>query len=269
MPWRGMMPRTLRASGTARTVALARELQAAGIESRQVVHALTISELGDSTIVLCFGNRIEADLNARVLAVFGQLAAAALPGIVDLVPAYSTLTVFFDPDVRDARSLGAVLRRIVEETRLPPAPLRRIELPVCYEGEYAVDLEAVCEHSGLRREEVVQRHRQVDYRVCFIGFAPGFPYLSGLDAALHMPRRATARLAVPAGSVAIGGAQTGVYPGVTPGGWHIIGRTPLELFDPAREPMCLLRAGDSLRFVPIAAADFVRLRKSKSAAYNP
>ncbi|MBK7170519.1 MAG: 5-oxoprolinase subunit PxpB [Gammaproteobacteria bacterium] len=221
---------------------------------------MNISALGDSALLLCFGNRIEADINAQVLAVYARLAGANWPGIVDLVPAYSTLAVFFDPDVLDPGSLGEQLRAIVEETPPSSATARLVELPVCYEGEYAVDLEAVRAHTGLTNEELVRCHRQVDYRVCFIGFAPGFPYLAGLDAALHMPRRATPRFAVPAGSVAIGGAQTGVYPGATPGGWHIIGRTPLALFDPAREPMCLLRAGDSLRFVPISAAEFARLQ---------
>ena len=120
-------------------------------------------------------------------------------------------------------------------------------------------MRAVCAHSGLEAAEVIHRHSAVTYRVHFLGFTPGFPYLGGLDPALVTPRRATPRLRVPSGSVAIGGAQTGVYPQAAPGGWHIIGRTPLSLFDAGRDPVCLLRAGDSLRFVPIDAPAFARL----------
>jgi KipI family sensor histidine kinase inhibitor len=130
---------------------------------------------------------------------------------------------------------------------------------VCYGGESGPDLDAVAEHAGLSRDDVIARHAAAEYTVAMLGFAPGFPYLLGLDRALQVPRRPSPRTRVPAGSVAIGGAQTGIYPRELPGGWHLIGRTPLVLFDPAREPPCLLAPGDRVRFREIEAGEFARL----------
>ena len=130
---------------------------------------------------------------------------------------------------------------------------------MCYGGEYGPDLEAVAVHAGLSPDAVVARHAAGDYSVAMLGFAPGFPYLLGLDPALHAPRRTDPRTRVPAGSVAIGGAQTGIYPRELPGGWNLIGRTPLPLFDPRREPPALLAAGDRVRFRAIDVDGFARL----------
>jgi KipI family sensor histidine kinase inhibitor len=134
-----------------------------------------------------------------------------------------------------------------------------VEIPVCYGGECGPDIAAVAEHAGLLRDAVIARHTAAEYTVAMLGFAPGFPYLLGLDPSLQMPRRATPRTRVPAGSVAIGGAQTGIYPRELPGGWHLIGRTPLVLFDPQRELPCLLAPGDRVRFHAIEADEFGRL----------
>jgi KipI family sensor histidine kinase inhibitor len=136
---------------------------------------------------------------------------------------------------------------------------RLIEIPVCYGGEYGPDLDAVAKRAGLAPDEIVARHTAAEYAVAMIGFAPGFPYLLGLDPALATPRRTDPRTRVPAGSVAIGGAQTGIYPRELPGGWQLIGRTPLVLFDPRREPPCLLAPGDGLRFRAIRADEFEKL----------
>ncbi|MGH8111030.1 MAG: 5-oxoprolinase subunit PxpB [Rhodanobacteraceae bacterium] len=135
---------------------------------------------------------------------------------------------------------------------------RPIEIPVCYGGESGPDLEAVARHAEIDPDQVVARHVAIEYTVAMLGFAPGFPYLLGLDAALHVPRRANPRTRVPAGSVAIGGAQTGIYPGELPGGWNLIGQTPLVLFDPQREPPCLLAPGDRVRFRAVGADEFRR-----------
>ena len=169
--------------------------------------------------------------------------AAAPPGVRDVVPAFRTVLVTVDhPDrlaaVRDL--LGSLT-----PGALPPAAGRLVELPVVYDGE---DLEEVARLTGLTPEQVVQRHTAVEYEVAFLGFAPGFPYLVGLDPALHVPRRATPRTRVPAGAVGLAGAQTGVYPQATPGGWQLVGRTDAVLFDAARTPPALLAAGDRLRF---------------------
>ncbi|MDE2055050.1 MAG: 5-oxoprolinase subunit PxpB, partial [Xanthomonadaceae bacterium] len=141
----------------------------------------------------------------------------------------------------------------------PPAGPNFVEIPLCYGGEYGPDLDAVAVHARLPRGDVIARHTATEYAVAMLGFAPGFPYLLGLDPALQVPRRTTPRTRVPAGSVAIGGAQTGIYPRELPGGWHLIGRTPLALFDPAREPPCLLAPGDRVRFRAIEADEFARL----------
>jgi KipI family sensor histidine kinase inhibitor len=175
-----------------------------------------------------------------------RLAAAArgLPGVVDVVPGYRTVLVVVDGDV------GPVTAAL---PGLPlgdaaAAPGRRVELPVVYDGE---DLHEVARLTGLDVEEVVARHTAPEYLVAFLGFVPGFPYLLGLDPALHVPRRATPRTRVPAGSVGLAGDQTGVYPVATPGGWQLLGRTDAVLFDAAREPPALLSAGDRLRFVAV------------------
>ena len=175
-----------------------------------------------------------------------RLAAAArtLPGVVDVVPGYRTVLVV----VEDPAGLDAV-RTALPALPLPPAEEsagRLVELPVVYDGE---DLEEVARLTGLSRAEVVRRHTVPEYLVAFLGFAPGFPYLVGLDPALHVPRRATPRTSVPAGSVGLAGDQTGVYPRATPGGWQLLGRTDAVLFDAAREPPALLAPGDRLRFV--------------------
>lgn len=220
-----------------------------------------IESLGEAALVLRFGNAIDEALNQRVLGAWRALERAAIPGVIESIPAYATLTVCFDPMRHDAVALAARLHSLLHGVCAPdPVEGRRVELPVCYEGEHASDIDELAQHAGLSVAEVRRRHSETEYRVFFLGFSPGFPYLGGLDPALAMPRRDTPRLAVPAGSVAIGGAQTGVYPQRSPGGWRLIGRTPVRLFDPSREPACLLSPGDRLRFVPVTAAEFARLQ---------
>lgn len=220
-----------------------------------------IESLGEAALVLRFGNSIDEAVNRRVLDAWRALRDAAVPGVIESIPAYATLTVCFDPMHHDAAGLAARLRSLLRgNDSLDTVEGRRVELPVCYEGEYAPDIDELARYAGLSIADVVRLHSETEYRVFFLGFAPGFPYLGGLDPALAMPRCDTPRLAVPAGSVAIGGAQTGVYPQRSPGGWRLIGRTPVRLFDPSREPACLLSPGDRLCFVPVTVAEFVRLQ---------
>lgn len=171
--------------------------------------------------------------------------AAELPGVVAVVPGYRTLLVTTDTPrqcaaVREALPLLDL--PVLQEVRR-----RTVEVPVAYDG---ADLGEVARLTGLSETEVVGRHTAAEYLVAFLGFAPGFPYLVGLDPALHVPRRTTPRTSVPAGSVGLAGPQTGIYPQRTPGGWQLIGRTDTVLFDPLRDPPALLAAGDRLRFVP-------------------
>lgn len=189
---------------------------------------------------------VELDDLTTVHAVAAALRAAAPAGLREVVPAYRSVLVAMD----DPGSLDGV-RRLLGEVGVrgvAPGPARTVELPVVYDGP---DLAEVAQRTGLPADEVVRRHTAVDYAVAFLGFAPGFPYLVGLDPALHVPRRATPRTRVPAGSVGLAGEQTGVYPQATPGGWQLIGRTEAVLFDPARTPPALLSAGDRLRFVAV------------------
>ncbi|RPE81382.1 5-oxoprolinase subunit PxpB [Vulcaniibacterium tengchongense] len=216
-----------------------------------------IEALADDAWLLRFGARLDPHLNARVHAVAARLRQAAPEWLRDLVPAFASLGVFFDPAADPARvraELLALADAHAPATRAPEAA-RIVEIPVAYGGDCGPDLEAAAAELGLAPAQLAERHAAGDYVVAMIGFAPGFPYLLGLDPALALPRLATPRTRVAAGSVAIGGAQSGIYPRESPGGWRILGRTPLALFDPAREPPALLQPGDRVRFVAVGAAE--------------
>jgi inhibitor of KinA len=202
----------------------------------------------------------ETSLNA-VLGAVHQLEAAAIPGVTELAPAYTTIGVFFDP-ARSGRfdELKTTIEHALK-TSLQPARRRAggetvIEVPVCYENDFAPDLEEVAQRAGLSSDEVIRRYLDATYRVACVGFTPGFPYLSGLPPELATPRRSTPRKEIPASAVAIGGTQTGIYPRKSPGGWNIIGRTPLRLFDVQRESPALFHAGDQVRFREISRDEF-------------
>ncbi|ECY7949212.1 5-oxoprolinase subunit PxpB, partial [Salmonella enterica subsp. enterica serovar Thompson] len=173
-----------------------------------------------------------------------------MPNVVEAIPGMNNITVILREPQTLALDAIERLQRWWEESEALEPDSRSVEIPVIYGGAGGPDLAAVARHSGLSEKQVVELHASVEYVVWFLGFQPGFPYLGNLPESLHMPRRAEPRLQVPAGSVGIGGAQTGFYPLSTPGGWQLIGLTPLKLFDPMREPPVLLRPGDSVRFVP-------------------
>lgn len=232
--------------------------------SRGAGRDLPIEPLGETALLLRFGEGLDPAINARVHAAAFALRTAHLPGLVDIAPAYATLALHYDPAAwLDAngrhpwRNFEAAVRAVLTA---PPAQEtvepRIVEIPVCYGDDYGPDLDALASHAKLATSGVIARHTAATYTVAMLGFAPGFPYLLGLDPALHMPRRASPRTRVPAGSVAVGGAQTGIYPSELPGGWHLIGRTPAALFDARRDPPSLLMPGDRVRFVAIDAATF-------------
>jgi inhibitor of KinA len=231
---------------------------------------MEIVPLGDSALIIRvvadFARDPEASLNA-VLAALRSLEATAIPGVIELAPAYSTIGVFFDATVvaRAApeqnpsdwlrTKIESVLKiRSAKREKRVKAPL--IEIPVCYAREFALDLDDVARVASLAPAEVIRRHSRAAYRVNCVGFIAGFPFLSGLPSELATPRRAAPRKQVPAGSVAIGGAQTGIYPRNSPGGWNVIGRTPLRLFDVQLEPPTILQAGDRVRFREISRDEF-------------
>jgi KipI family sensor histidine kinase inhibitor len=223
--------------------------------------APTITALGERAFLLQWPERIDAAVNAAVQAAASVLRAAAPAWIEDIVPAYASLAVVFDAEACAAARidpsaaadwLQAQLQSVAADAAIAG---RQVEIPVSYGGDDGPDLDFVAAHLGLTPAEVITRHTAAEYRVAMLGFAPGFPYLLGLDPALAVARRATPRTSVPAGSVGIGGAQTGIYPQASPGGWQLIGRTALRLFDPQRAAPSLLAPGDRVRFVSVATAD--------------
>jgi KipI family sensor histidine kinase inhibitor len=212
---------------------------------------------GEAAFLVELGDEIGEAATDRVLRLATALDAMAMTGIIDRVPGYTTLLVVFDPAAVDPDRLSGTLVRLDRDAvSMPLSPGRLVTIPVAYGGDFGPDLKAVAKHAGLSESDVIERHAGANYRVGCVGFVPGFAYLVGLPSDLQTPRRSTPRSRVPAGSVAIGGAQTGVYPFETPGGWHLIGRTPLRPFDPNRAEPALLQAGDRVRFEPIAPAAF-------------
>ena len=233
---------------------------------------MEIKPLGDSTILVRVTENFERapeEALSAVLAAQAAIKAAQIPGVVEVAPAYTTVAVFYQPsravdggapaenvfDWIDQRIRNALL-----SAKKVEADLERslVQIPVCYESEFGFDLEHVAGHAGIHWKEVVDLHCSVEYRVHCVGFTGGFPFLGGLPRKIATPRRDVPRKEIPAGSVAIGGMQTGIYPIRSPGGWNIIGRTPLPLFDPQKNPPVLLRAGDRVRFRAISREEFDR-----------
>lgn len=207
---------------------------------------------GDSLVILELGTTIDPHQHARVVQLAAALSAAALPGVTDIVPAYGTIGLHFHPLQTDLALLQSTAQRL--EARLDDAPAVMgplHEIPVRYGGEDGPDLGEVAAFAGCTEDVVITRHSQVEYRVYLLGFVPGFAYLGVVDATIAAPRRRVPRERVPAGSVGLAGAQTGVYPRSTPGGWQIIGRTPAALVDPVQSLEARLMPGDRVRFIPV------------------
>ncbi len=234
---------------------------------------MQITPLGDSALIVELGDAITESTHLRVQAAWRALAAEPLPGVSEAVPAYTTITLFYDPAlvVQAGAPADEIVpwlgERVRERLKNPPktakAKSRTVEVPVCYGGDFGPDLGRVAAQAKLFPDDVVKRHAKAEYRVHLIGFAPGFPYLGGLPKELRTPRHAKPRMAVPAGSVGIGGEQTGIYPQATPGGWNLIGRTPLRLFRPENDPPVLLQAGDIVKFRAITPEEFAKLEEAK------
>jgi inhibitor of KinA len=208
-----------------------------------------IRPASDRSLLISFGEEISVPIHRQVLQLTHALEGAV--GILNLHPAFASVLVEFDPRRRSHEDIEQLAReRFASASQRPPEPPRIVEIPVRYGGEAGPDLEDVAAHTGLSPEHVVERFAAAEYLVYFVGFATCFPYLGGMPPELATPRLGAPRKQVPAGSVAIGGAQAGVYPLPSPGGWRLIGRTDLRLFDPAGEPPGLLRMGDHVRFLP-------------------
>lgn len=216
-----------------------------------MAHYPRILPVGDAAFTVEFGDAVDVALNRQVHALDAALRARPISGVIETVPTYRSLLVIYDPQQTKADSLRGALAQFLDmaETRLPPEG-RLVEIPVRYGKAWGPDLADVAAHCGLTPADVIRLHSEPVYTVAMLGFAPGFAYLLGLSRSLATPRLATPRVRVPPGSVGIAGAQTGVYALETPGGWRIIGRATLTMFDPHRDDPFVLHAGDRVRFVP-------------------
>jgi inhibitor of KinA len=215
---------------------------------------------GDRALVVEFGDHIDRALSEEVLRLAASLRADELPGVVETVPTFRSLMVHYDPLVTSRAELEAAIASLIDREPGPRAAATLWRLPVCYEDEFAPDLTEVARLTGLAPGEVVMLHSGVRYHVYMLGFLPGFPYMGDLPAALALPRRADPRVRVPAGSVSIATSLTAIYPYESPGGWHLVGTTPVRLFDIERAPPALLAPGDAVLFEPIDAAAFATIK---------
>jgi len=222
---------------------------------------------GDSALVVEFEARIDAAVNARAIQLADALQAARLPGVLDVVPTFRSVAIYFDPLHTNGDALFA---RVEAEAAKPSTDLdtdrRAVRIPVCYGGEFGPDLSAVAAFSHMDEAEVVATHTARTYRAFMVGFVPGFAYLGIVDDRIAMPRRETPRVRVPVGSVGIAGVQTGIYPMETPGGWQLVGRTPLKPFDPDRAEPFLLKAGDAVQFYAIDRDQFLAIERGDRAS---
>ncbi|MBV8334427.1 MAG: 5-oxoprolinase subunit PxpB [Alphaproteobacteria bacterium] len=217
---------------------------------------------GDRALVVEFGDRVDRALSEAVLQLAASIRSNGLSGVIETVPTFRSLMVYYDPLVTGRDELEPAITRLIDRGPGPRAAGMLWRIPVCYEGEFAPDLADVVQLTGLTASEVVSRHTGMQYHVYMLGFLPGFPYLGDLATELALPRRADPRLRVPAGSVAIATSLTAIYPYESPGGWHLIGTTPIRLFDFKRARPALLTPGDTVIFEPIDAAAFATHKRA-------
>lgn len=236
---------------------------------------VTFSPLGDQAITIQFGTSIDLAVHQKVKQFSSYLDHHPVDWMVEYIPTFTTVTIYYDPmkvwkNSTDPQCLPYewVRKRIAESlnelTSMTPETPRTIEIPVCYGGELGPDLHGVAKHNQLQEQEVINLHLQGDYLVYMIGFAPGFPYIGGMNENISMPRKDEPRQRIPEGSVGIAGKQTGVYSIETPGGWQLIGRTPLRLFRPEESSPSLLQAGDRIVFTSITEEEFYSLKEDPS-----
>ena len=217
---------------------------------------------GDSAIALEFGNAIDPEVCTRARAVRKTIEKARIHGIKELVQTYTSVMVHYDPLLIGYDALLKKLKKVLDSVDLSLGADHKIimDIPVCYGGIYGPDMQTVCEHTGLSEEEVIRLHSEPDYQIYMMGFMPGFVYLGGMNPRLETPRLSSPRPRLEAGSVGIAAKQTGMYPLASPGGWQIIGRTPIKPYDPDREKPILYESGEYLRFVPITPERFEEIR---------
>ncbi|NBI11204.1 5-oxoprolinase subunit PxpB [Colidextribacter sp. OB.20] len=218
--------------------------------------------VGDSAVTVEFSREILPETSQKIRALKEQIASARISGVLETVPAYCSLLVHYDPTVIQYGQLVEQLKKLqtgIVGKAFPPSVV--MELPVCYDERFGPDLEYVARYHGITREEVISLHSSQDYLVYMLGFIAGFPYLGGMDERLATPRLETPRLCIEGGSVGIAGKQTGIYPVSSPGGWRLIGRTPLKLYDPTQEKIALLDAGCYIHFRPVELEEYRAIQR--------
>ena len=227
---------------------------------------MKILPAGDRALVADFGNVISEDVNRKVNALKKVLLAEKVAGVREMIPTYRSLLVEYNPAVISMQALRARIEAADIEGAAAETEKRRVlEIPCCYGGQYGEDLAGLAELTGLSEKEIIDIHAGTEYRVYMLGFLPGFVYLGGMDERIAAPRLNSPRVSIPAGSVGIGGSQTGVYPMASPGGWRLIGMTPVSFYDPKRANPVLCEAGDYIRFVPISPEEYERQKKEGGA----
>lgn len=221
---------------------------------------------GDTSILIAFRQEISPEVNAKIASTVKLLHQQNTPGIVDIIPAFASLLINYNPQVISYRELRKRLEALLKMDMDTESSAKRVyEIPVCYGGEFGPDLQNIADHAGISEEEVIRLHSAPDYLIYMLGFLPGFCYLGGLDERIHTPRLANPRKAIPAGSVGIGGSQTGIYPMESPGGWQLMGKTPVRTYDPEREVPILVNAGEYIHFYPIDRDEFDRIKAEVDA----
>jgi KipI family sensor histidine kinase inhibitor len=230
---------------------------------------MLIAPASDSSLYIRFGGEISLDAHRQVIALFHAILQLHDARIRNLHPAYASLLIDFDPLRLTHEELESIVAPLLGSPLPPsPAPAPAVEIPVCYDGDFAPDLPSVAHHTSLTAEQVIALHSGGDYFVYFLGFSPGFAYLGGVPRPLHVPRLASPRKLVSAGAVGLASGQTGIYPHDSPGGWQLIGRTPLRMFVPSADPPSRLQLGDRVRFSRITHEEFDRLSSEQGFLHD-
>ena len=218
---------------------------------------IRILTAGDSSLLIEFGKEICPETNRKISATVQLMREQHIEGVVDVIPAFCSLLINYDPRVISYKEIRERMQALLKVDAKAGEQRKRVfEIPVCYGGEYGPDIANIAEHAGLSEEEVIRIHSSRDYLIYMLGFLPGFTYLGGLDERIHTPRLANPRLKINAGSVGIAGSQTGIYPLDSPGGWQLMGMTPVKTYDPERSVPILFEAGDYIRFLPVTEEEY-------------